>query len=237
MKNVKEFLEKKVREDRGRSDFTFNNEIDYRGVNLMEESNTTKIEAPGVEMIYTGDEKSLIREVRVLHEEIAGHIKSSLEKAFTIGGLLVLQKGRLQHGQFTSWLKKNVPFSERTARNYMRLFNDRYKLKTANVSDLSEAYRFLKRLKWFEPKEIENNDEAEERSFITLSLDIYQKEIIMTAVEKAKKLLNTESNARAFEHIAYDWYQSSADGPALISIEAAKRLFEETYNVTISIGN
>ena len=57
----------------------------------------------------------------------------------------------------------------------------------------------------------------------------------MTAVEKAKELLGTGSNARAFELIAYDWFQSSADGPNLMPIEAAKRLFEKTYSVRIKI--
>ena len=75
-------------------------------------------------------------------------------------------------------------------------------IKSANVSDLSQAYRFLKRLKWFDPKEVEKKDGTDKRKFLTLSFDIYQEEIIMTAVEKAKELLGTDSNTRAFEIIA-----------------------------------
>jgi hypothetical protein len=37
----------------------------------------------------------------------------------------------------------NVAFSEKTARNYMRVFENRARLKSANVADLAEAYQML----------------------------------------------------------------------------------------------
>jgi hypothetical protein len=39
------------------------------------------------------------------------------------------------------WLKDNVPFPDRTARDYMRCFQHRAKL--ANVASLSNAYALI----------------------------------------------------------------------------------------------
>ena len=88
-------------------------------------------------------QQSTIQEIVTLHQEIAGHLKISLEKAIKIGELLTEQKESLKHGQFTPWIKDNLPFTDRTARNYMRLYHARDKLKTERVSDLNEAYRLL----------------------------------------------------------------------------------------------
>ena len=54
------------------------------------------------------------------------------------------------------------------------------------------------------------------------------------ALDKAKKLLETESNARAIEHISFDWLEYT-ENSKLIPIQTAKRMFEKTYNVEIKI--
>ena len=79
----------------------------------------------------------------ILHNEIIGHLTKSLEKAIRIGELLTEQKRTLKHGDFTNWILDNLPFTDRTARNYMRLYDNRDKLKTENVSDLASAYKLL----------------------------------------------------------------------------------------------
>jgi hypothetical protein len=78
-----------------------------------------------------------------LHEEIAGHLKASFEKAVEIGKLLAEQKASLAHGAFTTWVRNHLPFTARTARNYMALYRARELLKTENVSDLTSAYRLV----------------------------------------------------------------------------------------------
>ncbi len=88
-------------------------------------------------------DKSRTHEITRLHNEIIGHLQTSLEKAIRIGELLTEQKAALKHGRFLPWIKGNLPFSERTSRNYMRLYRERGRLKTANVADLSTAYRLL----------------------------------------------------------------------------------------------
>lgn len=87
--------------------------------------------------------KIVTYEIFKLHDEITGHLKQSLEKAVRIGELLSHTKEALRHGEFGPWIEKNVPFTDRTARNYMRLYSERDRLKTETVSDLKTAYRLL----------------------------------------------------------------------------------------------
>jgi len=95
-------------------------------------------------------QKGKAQDITLLYNEIAGHLRQSLEKAIRIGELLVEQKKSLKHGEFTPWIEGNLPFTDRTARNYMRLFNERDSIKTETVSDLTSAYRLLA-----EPKPLE----------------------------------------------------------------------------------
>jgi len=90
-------------------------------------------------------EVSRLQEITQLHNEIGGYLKMSLEKAIRIGELLVEQKNSLKHGGFISWVKDNLPFTDRTARNYMGLYRERDRLKTETVSDLgvTGGYRML----------------------------------------------------------------------------------------------
>ena len=60
-------------------------------------------------------EKFRIDEIAKLHDEIYGAFKTTLEKAIRIGELLTEQKQNLKHGEFTSWVENNLPFTERTA--------------------------------------------------------------------------------------------------------------------------
>jgi hypothetical protein len=115
----------------------------------------------------------------------------------------------------------------------MRLFKNRERLKTEKVSDLSQAYKVLKQITWSHQKGVD--DGGKKRTFLTLSLDEIQNEIIMSALDKAKELLETGSTARALEHIAFDWFQVFADESELIPLDDAKRLFENTYDVQVII--
>lgn len=105
-------------------------------------------------------ETSRINEINRLHNEIVGHLKTSLEKAMRIGELLTEQKQKLKHGEFTPWIKANLPFTDRTARNYMRLHRERDRIKTETVSDLKSAYKLLEIPG--QPKVLENYDELED---------------------------------------------------------------------------
>jgi hypothetical protein len=82
--------------------------------------------------------------VNALHDEIGGVLRLSLQKAIEIGGLLAEAKRQTGHGAFGDWLSENVAFTDRTARRYMALFENRERLlRSDNVSDLGSAYRLL----------------------------------------------------------------------------------------------
>lgn len=84
-----------------------------------------------------------VKEISRLHNEILILFSSGLEKAIKIGALLEEQKKSLSHGKFIPWITKNLPFGERTARNYMATHRNRNLLKRKGISDLSGAYRAL----------------------------------------------------------------------------------------------
>lgn len=89
----------------------------------------------------TDIQKSTIQEIVSLHNEIAGHLKMSLEKAIKIGGLLTEQKNSIKHGEWLSWIDANLPFSDRTARVYVRCFKNKPKL--ADSASLTGAMKLL----------------------------------------------------------------------------------------------
>ena len=78
-----------------------------------------------------------------VHDEIAGHVRVSVEKAIRIGELLTEQKAELEHGQWLPWVEDNVPFTSRTAEKYMRLHEQRDSGKIESGSNLTSAYRAI----------------------------------------------------------------------------------------------
>ena len=57
--------------------------------------------------------KSVIDEIITLHDEIATVFRKGLKNALKIGQLLTKQKKQLQHGEFTTWVEENLPFTPR----------------------------------------------------------------------------------------------------------------------------
>lgn len=88
-------------------------------------------------------EEKRIRRIKELHTEFYNDMKKALPKAIEVGELLTKQKAAMKHGEFLSWVKKNLPFSERTARNYMKLFRENKKIKSASIADLTSAYKMI----------------------------------------------------------------------------------------------
>jgi hypothetical protein len=82
-------------------------------------------------------------EISRLHKEILSHARASLQNAIRIGEVLSQVKEALKHGEWLPWLEEYAPFAERTARNYVKVFDNRVALKSASVADLGAAYSFL----------------------------------------------------------------------------------------------
>jgi len=90
-------------------------------------------------------EKSRIEEIIKIHNELQKLYYSGFDRAIRLGELLEEQKKDSGHGEFENWVKDNLPFSARTARNYRMVFKNREFLKRKVVSDLDHAYLLLKK--------------------------------------------------------------------------------------------
>jgi Protein of unknown function (DUF3102) len=91
------------------------------------------------------DIEELTQRIAELHTELLGSFKIGLEKAIEIGGLLTQAKKKIiPYGQFGVFCK-TLPFSERTAQNYIRVYKNREFVKSETFSDLSSFYEFLKK--------------------------------------------------------------------------------------------
>lgn len=90
-------------------------------------------------------EKSRIEEIIKIHNELQKLYYSGLDGAIRLGELLEEQKKNSKHGDFEGWIKENLPFSARTARNYRMVFKNREFLKRKVLSGLDHAYLLLKK--------------------------------------------------------------------------------------------
>lgn len=88
-------------------------------------------------------ERTRIDQIEALHSEILGAFRMTIDKAIEIGKLLTKQKKALKHGEWLPWVKANLPFSERTTRDYLRFYANRTELKSASIADLREAREYL----------------------------------------------------------------------------------------------
>jgi Protein of unknown function (DUF3102) len=88
-------------------------------------------------------DQSIIDHINRRHRRIMELGKQALDEAIDIGRDLSEIKASLDHGQWLPWLEKNAAFTARSATRYMRLWDNRDRLKSDNVSDLSEAYALL----------------------------------------------------------------------------------------------
>jgi hypothetical protein len=160
-----------------------------------------------LQICHESNSKDISAEIINLHDKISQQVKSILPKIMRIGELLVEQKQKLPHGQFTKWVEENLPFTIRTAQNYMKVFFNKERLKNENISLLSDCYNILKL-----PQEQfkETGEEDEKKVFITISVYEEHKDLFKDVLDIAKQLLNTESNSAAIMYIMYDWGSSAA---------------------------
>jgi len=61
-------------------------------------------------------------EINRLHAKIFAALRTSIQDAIRIGELLSEEKRRAGHGNWLHWIKANLEFNERTARNYIRIY-------------------------------------------------------------------------------------------------------------------
>lgn len=88
-------------------------------------------------------QKTRIEEIKERHGRIGGYLRNTLQDAIRIGELLIEQKEGMDHGNWLPWIKENLPFSERSAQDYIRFYDRRKELKSAPVADLRSARKYL----------------------------------------------------------------------------------------------
>src|SRR6266702_6780159 len=88
-------------------------------------------------------EKSVIAELNKLDNEINTAGRNSVLKGIRAGQILTQAKTKLGHGKWLAWLDINTEISERTAQRYIRCWENREKLKSAIVADLTQADKLI----------------------------------------------------------------------------------------------
>lgn len=87
--------------------------------------------------------KSKLDEINTLHAEVVGSMRNAFEKAIRLGELLTEIKEDQGHGYWLPWLKKNTSISERSAQDYMLIFDHRKDFKSATIADLAGAKKLI----------------------------------------------------------------------------------------------
>jgi hypothetical protein len=77
-----------------------------------------------------------------LHSQIMAGVRLTFDAAIEAGRILSSVRAS-RKGKWLRWLGESVPFSQRTAYNYIDLYERRGQLKLANVASVSEAYALL----------------------------------------------------------------------------------------------
>ena len=142
-------------------------------------------------------ELNKIQKITELHEEIKSLMINSLEKAFTIGRLLEEQKKELPHGEFIPWIEKNLPFGDRTARNYITVYKNKDILKRKAVSDLNNAYMFLR-------EETKQSRQLKTEEWYELAKITVEK-----AIDDLKKDILKEDSTEQQHEAFKQWYEST----------------------------
>jgi hypothetical protein len=91
--------------------------------------------------------ESVIEEISSFHQKIKNNFGSSFNYACEIGKRLQQVKKNLQHGEYGIWLEQNCEFSNRTAQNYVDLYENRQKIEDRGPNSFNDAYDTIKLIK------------------------------------------------------------------------------------------
>jgi len=81
-----------------------------------------------------------ISELKSLYSKIVSCSADALTHAIRAGELLDDAKKSVKKGDWADWVESSLPFSYKTAENYIRIFNNQDEIKKAAIFDLSKAY-------------------------------------------------------------------------------------------------
>ncbi len=73
--------------------------------------------------------KDTVEEITKYHLETISHLKSGFESAVIVGEILTRVKGALKHGEWLPWIETRLPFSQRSAWDYMAAFDQQLDIR------------------------------------------------------------------------------------------------------------
>ena len=149
---------------------------------------------------YTGlhvRAKTVEEEITDLHQGISGLLADSLGKAIRIGELLAMEKSKHEHGEFIPWIRERLPFDERMAQKYMRLYSKREALANTNPGSYLPINRLLSSVKEREVKSgesavKEHESEKEKRNSTEKSREDISTEDITNLIKRRIRELDED---------------------------------------------
>lgn len=78
------------------------------------------------------------------HNEFMESMEGAMKKAIRAGEYLLDAKEQIPYGQFQGWIEQNLPFSLRTAQNYMKIAKKQDVIEQKGAKMLSTAYDAVK---------------------------------------------------------------------------------------------
>lgn len=82
-------------------------------------------------------------------------------------------------------------------------------------------------------KEIERVGEDKKPVALKLRLSQDAASIVLDSIEKAKKMIETESVEMAIEHICYQWYMENDEDPQEVTLESVQSWVERKFGVKL----
>lgn len=136
------------------------------------------------------------RTIEAITGEILDAKRAGGEAILTIGRCLIEAKDMLPHGEWLPWLNERVEFSERTARNFMRLAREWTNRQTLADLGASKALTLLA-LPAEEREQFMEDHDVIDMSARQLEKAIRERDEARKAAEEAKAEANTAEQARA----------------------------------------
>lgn len=136
------------------------------------------------------------RTIEVITNDILDAKRAGGEAILTIGRCLIEAKDMLPHGEWLPWLNERVEFSERTARNFMRLAREWTNRQTLADLGASKALTLLA-LPAEERVQFMEDHNVIDMSARQLEQAIKERDEARKAAEAAKAEANTAEQARA----------------------------------------
>ncbi len=120
---------------------------------------------PSFQSLSESELTPLLDAIKTLHDQIKAHVEAALYKAIRLGGKLHEVQAALKHTRgYESWVENHLPFSVRTARDYVTLFLHRERFETEGNAERLSIRRALQLIRNTTNSKAASSPEDEARS-------------------------------------------------------------------------